>query len=231
MSFSVRDRADRNNMCVIVTGGSGTGKSRMGLELADDWTRVIYIDPTNSFDGDVRVTTYEEFVREWEWRWLEPAWRIVVSCKKEQDYAMIFADIWKVCETGEGRFPAFLVVFDESDEFSSPHNIDPNFRQICKRGRHFGVSVLVICQFDADTNRAVRGTATEWIIYRQGMLSPEITRRVKAAEKARKTTFVEVEELCKHNTKGQAVEGIHFLAVPEPFDEWREEWRALAKSA
>lgn len=204
----------------------------MGATLADDWLRKLFIDPTGSFDADVVVTSYDEFVIEWARIFNDKEWSISCRFADEEEYALVFEAIWKVITDKKfTQSRSFLVVVDEVDMFSDPQHIEENLRHIIKRGRHYSISWIAICQFDTDTNKTFRGNASEYLIFVQGMLSPDMVRRVKGAANVRGESIPEVQALKKHRTAGPAIEGQHFIAVPEPFDSWRQEWRELAQQS
>jgi hypothetical protein len=234
-----RPRSKRKNKAVMITGLTGSGKSRMGETLADPWPRVVYIDPTDSFVEEdelsetvVKVRTHNEFVVEWTRLFNEPEWRVDCVFPNEDDYALVFEDIWKVITNEE--FPderGFLLVIDEADMFSDPQWIDENLRHLAKRGRHFGISYIVICQFETDTNKTFRGNASEVLIFKQGMLSPDMLRRLKGTAKIRERPIPEVSGLKEHDIAGPAVEDVHFIACPDDFDTFMVQWEELATQA
>lgn len=234
-------RKSRKNKLVLITGMTGSGKSRMGERLSDPWPRIIYVDPTDSFIEEEELSTnvfktysYDEFVTVWKGVFNEPEWRIAAIFVNEADYARLFESLWLVIANKD--FPqehGFLLVVDEADMFSDPNDIDENLRHLAKRGRHFGISLVVICQFDTDTNKTFRGNAGEAMIFVQGMLSPEMLRKLKGAAKIRakrgQPELVEVEELTEHDSEGDAIENVNFIACPDDWETFMVKWDRLAE--
>jgi hypothetical protein len=230
---SLRERARRLNLGVFVSGASGTGKSRMTERLAAMWRRVIYVDPMRSF----RTATVEE----WSdaavslasfWRTTTPD-QFGVSFTDDASYTRFFGALAALMRHSRGSNPNFLLVVDEVDLWSSPKTLDASLSHIFRYGRHYGCSWIANCRADVQTHRDVRMNAAEILIYKQGMLSPEITRMVEAAERQRGTNYPPVWSLTEHgpDEPAEAVEGTHFIAVPKPFSDFAPTWRALATGA
>ena len=146
------------------------------------------------------------------------------------DYARFFGALALLMRTLRGQNPNFLLVIDEVDLWSDSKNIDPNLGHILRYGRHYGCSWIANCRADVHTNRDVRMNAAEILLFRQGMLSPELSKMVAAVTNSHAT---KIAQLTRHgpDEPKNAVEGTHFIALPEPFDEWLPTWQALATDA
>jgi hypothetical protein len=121
---------------------------------------------------------------------------------------------------------------DEVDLFSSPNWIEEKLSRLLRYGRHSSMSWAAACRADVETHRDVRMNASEMVLFRQGMLSQEMKRIIKDAEIVRETNVVAIGRLTLHGPEEPelATEGTHFVAVPEPFDEWLADWEKLAQS-
>ncbi len=74
--------------------------------------------------------------------------------------------------------------------------------------------------------------AAEILLFRQGMLSPELSKMVAAAALQRDIVMRDVWQLTPHNTEEpDAEENVNFIAVPEPFEDFLRSWKALAADA
>jgi hypothetical protein len=230
---SIRERAHRLNMGVFVSGGSGSGKSRMTERLSEPWRRVIYVDPMRSF-RTATVETWPDAVTSLATFWKTPgALKFGASFTSDEDYAKFFGALAALMKHSRGANPNFLLVVDEIDLWSSPQHLDANLSYIFRYGRHYGCSWIANCRADVQTHRDVRMNAAEILLFRQGMVSPEIQKMVKAAEMQRGILLPAVWTLTMHGRSEppSAVEGTHFLALPEPFADWLPRWHALATDA
>lgn len=229
---SVRDRSRRLNQGVFISGASGSGKSRMTARLAQPWDRVIYVDPMGSFDAEYTALSFKAAVGYLSERWNNRPFSMSVRFDNDEDYSRFFAGLYALMQRTRGAVDNFLLVLDEVDLWSSPKYIDASLAKILRYGRHYGCSWIANCRADVHTNRDIRMNAAEILLFRQGMLSPEMAKLVQAASAERDQTFPSVAKLKRHgpNEPELAEEGTHFLAVPEPFDEWLVTWEALATS-
>lgn len=230
---SVRDRSKRLNQGVFISGASGSGKSRMTQRLAAYWGRVIYVDPMASFDADYSAVSFKEAVAYLAERWKAQPFSLAVTFDNAQDYRLFFAALYELMRRSRGSVPNFLLVLDEVDLWTSPRDMDENLSNITRYGRHYGCSWIANCRADVHTNRDIRMNAAEILLFRQGMLSPEMAKLAQAASIERDTSFPSVARLTRHGPSEPdlAEEGKHFLAVPEPFAEWLPTWEALATDA
>lgn len=231
---SNRPRHLRVSQGVFISGATGSGKSRMMERLALDWKRRILVDPTFSFDADVRARTLNEAKEYLKSRW-RPGEPINLACtfKEDDEYTQFFGAIYSVAAQTVGESKPVCLAIDEVDLWSSPKSILPALSKVLRYGRHFGVSWIAACRADVQTNRDIRMNATETILFQQGMLSPDMVKMLKSAEKIREQEFTPTFRLRRHgpNEPPEAIEGEHFLAVPEPFTEWLVGWRSLAREA
>lgn len=233
------NRSRRLSQGVFISGASGSGKSRMTERLAQPWRRVIYVDPMRSFQT-ATVTTWVDAATSLAtfWRATGPI-NFGVTFYRDDDYRRFFgalAELARASHEAHTPFPRFLLVVDEVDLWSGPKFLDTNLSHLFRYGRHYGCSWIANCRADVHTNRDVRMNAAEIILFRQGMLSPELSKMVAAASSQRGDVvqdFPEVWQLRDHGADepNEAVEGVHFLAVPDPFTEWLKRWKALATDA
>jgi len=205
----------------------------MTERLAAPWQRVIYVDPMRSFrtatveqwpDAAVTLATF--------WRSDKPI-RFGVTFTSDAHYVKFFGALAALMQSLRGQNPNFLLVVDEVDLWSSPKYLDPNLSHIFRYGRHYGCSWIANCRADVQTHRDVRMNAAEIILFRQGMLSPEMSKMLAAAAIQRGANFPEVWQLTPHGPDEPALaeEHTHFLAIPEAFDIWLPQWHALATGA
>lgn len=230
---SLRDRSKRLNQGVFISGASGSGKSRMTERLAEPWKRVIYVDPMRSFDVEA-ATTWDDAAKKLAQFWKSPEpMQFGVSFTDDEDYRKFFGALLFLMDRKAGTLPNFLFVLDEVDLWSSPQTMDPKLARILRYGRHYGCSWIANCRADVHTNRDVRMNAAEVLIFQQDMLSPDMEKKVKSAARTREAGFPEVQRLVRHGPDEPelAVEYIHFIAWPLPFDEWYPSWTALATDA
>lgn len=228
---SKRRRDERQNQGVFISGATGSGKSRMMQRLASVWKRVITIDPTGSFDVDTVARDFTEARDILSKRWREAApFNVACMFTNDDEYAKLFGAIFTVARHTAGTAQPICLAIDEVDLWSSPRQIEKNLSSIIRYGRHYGISWIAACRADVQTHRDIRMNATETLLFQQGMLSPEMRMMVASAGKIRGEEMPEVFRLKKHGPKEPelAIEGTHFVAVPDTFDEWFPSWVQLA---
>lgn len=227
---SERERAKRINQGVFISGKTGSGKSRMAEQLSAKWPRVVYVDPTRSFENiEKRATTYNDAMAFLKDRWNNKPFRLAVTFPNELEYPRFFAVLYNVATQTHGKAQDILLVIDEVDLWSSPHKMDGNLSRVCRYGRHYGINWIATCRADVETHRDVRMNATETLLFKQGMLSKESERALRSASRIRQETIADPATLEQWNTGGVAEEGRHFVAVPDTFGDWLPTWEALAK--
>lgn len=228
---NTRPLLERVNRGLFLSGQTGSGKSRMTARLASYWSRVIYIDPMLQFRAEQYAPTLTEAQALLQQHFRADLMSIALQFSDEAEYATFFRSLAKVMKHARGLVPNFLLVVDEVDVWSSPKVIDPGLRNILRYGRHYGCSWIANCRADVDTNRAVRMNAEAMLIFRQGMLSPEVRERIRTAELQRSVQLRSPWNLTKHDTEGDAIENVHFLCVPDEFDTVLRDWKAVANAA
>jgi hypothetical protein len=227
---TARARERRINQGVFVSGMTGSGKSRMAEKLAQPWKRVVFVDPTRSFEAiDFRATTFAEAIEFLKSRWLKKPFRLAVTFDDEDDYPRFFQAFAKVAVGTFGQCDNVLLVLDEVDMWTSPRKVERSVSFLLRYGRHYGICWIAICRADVQTHRDVRMNATQIIVFRQGMLSGELKTMIQDAGLVREERLTMPARLQKWNTKADAVEGENFIALPERFDEWLPSWQALAR--
>lgn len=207
----------------------------MTERLAQPWRRVIYVDPMRSFQT-ATVTTWPDAQVSLATFWRTPGEvNFGVTFTRDEDYTKFFGALAALARTSHENhvpMPRFLFVVDEVDLWSGPKFLDPHLSHLFRYGRHYGCSWIANCRADVHTNRDVRMNAAEILLFRQGMLSPELSKMVAAASAQRDEELPEVWRLTPHDgADALAVEGVNFLAVPDPFDDWFGTWKALATDA
>lgn len=201
----------------------------MTERLARPWKRVIYIDPMASFAVENRARNARDAAR-----YLGRSWSgefiLAVTFRDDAEYALFFAMLNRLMEASQGSAPNFLLVIDEVDLWSGPKYMDPSLSKILRYGRHYGCSWIANCRADVHTNRDVRMNAAEVLLFRQGMPSEEMKKLIADAEDLRETALPKLSKLTRHTEDGDAVEGEHFIATPEPFEDWLPTWEAIANA-
>lgn len=228
---SIRERSKRLNQGVFITGASGSGKSRMTQRLAALWQRKILLDPMRSFDADARAETLKDAIAFLAKHWSDESFSVALSFDEDEEYRQFFGALYALMKRTRGATGNFLLVLDEVDLWSSSKDIDENLAKILRYGRHYGCSWIANCRADVHTNRDVRMNAAEILVFRQGMLSPEMAKMIGASEEERDVSFPRVARLVQHgpNEPDNAEEMRHFIAVPESFDDWLPTWEKLAE--
>jgi hypothetical protein len=230
----MRDDALKTNQGVLCTGATGSGKSRMTQRLAVSWPRVLYVDPMRTVrdipEGG-RVANLTDAKNAIAKQWRNPNFRIACSFSDDMEYRYLFHALRGLLENNDNG-QSMLLVVDEVDLWSSPSKINESLSHILRYGRHRGCSWIANCRADVETHRDVRMNAQEILLFRQGMLSTEMQRALKGACRIRDVKRLEPGLLTKHNDASPlAVEGTHFIALPDTFDEWYPTWVALAESS
>lgn len=231
----MRADADKLNQGVFISGATGSGKSRMTQRLALPWARVVYVDPMRTVRDiapEGRASTWMEAKDKLAKGWRASSFRLACSFGDDVEYRYLFHALRGIMEADSGD-RNFLLVIDEVDLWSNPHKVLPALSHLMRYGRHFGLSWIANCRADVQTHRDVRMNAQEILVFRQGMLSPEMQRELKSACRLRGVERIEPGLLKRHDrTQGpDAVEGIHFVALPDPWEEWYPSWLALAKES
>lgn len=204
----------------------------MTARLARAWKRVIYVDPMNSFDAEHVARTPKDAAKYLGSRWIRGPFSLAVTFKADAEYSQFFGMLIALMEASEGRVPPFLLVIDEVDLWSSPKQIDASLSRILRYGRHYGCSWIANCRADVHTHRDVRMNARAILLFRQGMLSEEMKKQVADAEEVREQKFPRTARLVPHGPEEpeSAEEGVHFLAIPDPFSDWLPTWEAIAEA-
>lgn len=233
MESSARKIDERINQGVFITGKTGSGKSRMTKRLAGMFPRQLYVDPMESFEVPVRWRSYAEARKELPKLWYEKEFVVACTFRDKREYPKLFMLLFSLAEATRGSAPDLCLVVDEVDLWSGPEKdeIDESLSSIIQYGRHYGISWIANCRADVMTNRVVRMNAAEIILFRQSMLSAHVRAEMKAAEEDRGGPLPRVSRLTLHgpDEPPDAVEGSHFVAVPDPFSEWLPTWEKLAQ--
>lgn len=230
----MRADEDKNNQGVFISGATGSGKSRMTQRLAATWARVIYVDPIKTvrdIPPDGRARTWAAAKTKLLAGWPAPSFRFACSFSDDLEYRYLFHAMRGLMEAENATGESFLLVIDEVDLWSSPGKILDSLSWIMRYGRHHGCSWIANCRADVQTHRDVRMNAQELLLFRQGMLSAEMQRELRSACRVRSVERMEPGLLRKHDrTQGaEAVEGMHFIALPDPWDDWYPTWLELAQ--
>lgn len=224
---------DRKNQGVLVTGKTGSGKTRKTAELADGWERRIAFDPTKSIDLSGRKAV--EVVRDYRSaaEYLQAKWkgeRLDLCCRftDPADFPRLFAQLYAAAIHSEQTvlYPT-LIQFDEIDQWSSPNKIVPSVDTLIRYGRHYRLSWTATCRADVETHRTVKMNATQILAFRQGMLSSESERMLKAASRLRGADLPHPAEMKLWDTDVASEENVHFVALQDSYSEWRPTWDAL----
>lgn len=205
--------------------------------LSLPWKRGLFVDPTNSFESEGMVVThsYADTIKALSDVYLSHDFRISAVYDNDEEYSKLFAGLALLLSKSRGRARPWLLVVDECDLFATPNQIDRNFSRLLRYGRHSAMSWAVACRADVQTHRDVRMNASEILLFRQGMLSPEMTKMLKSSRLERDDMegWPEVSRLRLHgpDEPPEAEEGVHFIGVPDTFSEWFYHWETLAVRA
>jgi hypothetical protein len=235
--ISERDPKDRINMGVLVTGRTGSGKSRMAKRLAEYWNRILAVDPTWSYtsekDGWEITTSYEATVRALALKFVKEPFKISAVYDTDEEYEKLFDGIAKLLRENKGRAKGFLVVVDEVDKWTSPMDINEHLSQMYRYGRHSCMSWVAACRADTQTNRDIRMNASEIIVFKQGMLSKETKDMIRDTGEIRGKPLPPIAKLTPHgrDEPPEAVEDTHFVCTPDTWAEFETQWSTLAKGA
>jgi hypothetical protein len=186
--------------------------------LSAPWKRVVYVDPTRSFeDIDVRAKTYNDAKDFLSKRWHGKPFRLALTFSDDADYARFFGGLYNVAVATHGTCDNVCLVLDEIDLWSSPRRIEPHVSKLMRYGRHYGICWIAVCRADVETHRDVRMNASEVLVFRQGMLSPEMRRMLESARNVRKEDIAEPAQLERWNTAGPVEEsgGRHGKLLPK----------------
>ena len=228
---SARKASERLNQGVLITGKSGSGKSRMTKRLASMFQRQLYVDPMESFDVETRLRSYDELKSILPSVWGDKSFSIACTFSNDAEYQRMFAGVYGIARHSRGLSPNVCFVIDEVDLWSGSDkgDIDPNLSNIVRYGRHFGVSWIANCRADVHTNRDIRMNAAEVLVYRQTMLSNDLRKEIAASFEERGEEFPRIGKLVNHgpDEPPEAVEGTHFIAVPDTFTDWLATWKKL----
>lgn len=227
---------DRKNQGVFLSGKTGSGKTRKATELAEGWERRIAVDPTKSIDltgrkDVVLVRTYRDAAEYLTARWHKDQMDLVCRFTDTADYNRLFSQVYAAAvATEETVLYPTLFQFDEVDQWSSSDKIDRGLDSLIRYGRHYRISWTATARADVETHRTVRMNATQILAFKQGMLSTETNRMLKSAGMLRGGEVPHPATMQLWNVEGPAQEGVHFVALQDPYAEWRPTWDDLVNS-
>jgi DNA helicase HerA-like ATPase len=158
---------------IAIFGASGSGKSTLAKQLLKERDYVIVFDPLMEYaqrTGYVKAETQVELVRQLKRRWFQKRFHIAYCPRNGADYPRELHEISGILVrlrhayfSGLDRRKMTLVV--EEMNLSYPvSGLKPDmtgFRDLCSRGRHYGVEVIGISQRMAEVNTNFRGNASE----------------------------------------------------------------------
>lgn len=162
---------------IAVFGASGSGKSTLTAQLTRDRRRVIAFDPLMDYAQKrnyTKVSSVIELVRYLKGRWHGSFYAAYVP-RTGADYAKELHDISSVLMKlqqpyFDGKDPRKITLIVEEMNLSYPvTGMKPSlmgFRDLCSRGRHFGIEIFGISQRMAEVNTNFRGNASEMYFLR-----------------------------------------------------------------
>lgn len=140
---------------ILIMGRSGCGKSYLGRRLQSIWPRRIIIDSLNEYDGEKEVFYDFNLIAD----------RLIKAEKnKEREFTLVFQADPEIEDNLEVfnqlirigyYYGDLLIVVEEVQNFSSPHQLPHWLRNALLTGRHKGLALMFTSQRPGEVNKTI----------------------------------------------------------------------------
>jgi|GEM_PF-4384024 len=136
---------------IVVTGKSGTGKTKLANSLIKKFSRVIIVDTLCEYNGDHIFYSFSNFLE--------------LDIKEKEKFVYVLRDCTELEIKYLCRYSKILknvlIVIEEFEQYLMLYDVQDLFR----RGRHYGVSLLLISQRVPDFEPSIRAQITTFITF------------------------------------------------------------------
>lgn len=146
---------------ITIFGITGSGKSTLSKNIAEYFSRIIYFDRLreHNYEDAIFVYDYKGFADAYRSCENLSSFKIVIRFRpglSEEDLERYFESILRLVHTRETNLKLGLLLYiEEVWLYSSPHYLNPWFKEILLTGRHDLISVLSNSQRPASTHRDI----------------------------------------------------------------------------
>jgi len=139
---------------ILVFGQTGSGKTQWTKRFIRGLPRVIIVDPLDEYDGLLAEST-------------EALIDAIENRKVFTVRTLLLEDFPFICQVARVAGPCTLVV-EETQRILPPRvDVPESFSDLIYRGRHYGVSVVMVSQRPMTVNLVARSQWTQLITFRQ----------------------------------------------------------------
>lgn len=159
------DLLNQERKVLLITGKTGSGKTRITKKLRNQWSRSITLDTMNyEYDGTILRTMEDvfNFAIDEKLEDEETPFKIALRLSSDFDQSEV-----KACFSLVERLGNMLLVVEESSiYFDHLHPIE-QFQRLVSQGRHFNVSLICVSQRVPELDTTFRAQANSVITFLQ----------------------------------------------------------------
>lgn len=198
------DDLKKNRKVLLITGKTGTGKSRLVKKLRATYDRSIVLDPHEEYDGTIffDFISFNSYISEHR---DDRQFSIVCRFADETDIDYLFRSIWWV---GDVTF-----IVEESNLFLDPRSKNDGFLKLTSQGRHVRVSLLCVSQRVPELPISFRAQKHTIVTFRQEEPYDLDMLELYGFDSEK------VANLESSQGSSELIYGRHYLTVGEPLEE------------
>lgn len=159
------DLISKERKVLLVTGKTGSGKTRLAKMLRRQWRRSVTLDPMRyEYPGNVffRLSDLYDYFEEIDAT--DPDVDFCVTCRFDLETAEIETmDLFTLCENVENM----LVLVEEATLYFEPFKKIKSFQRLVSQGRHSNISLLCISQRVPEVDTTFRAQANTLVTFLQ----------------------------------------------------------------
>lgn len=186
----------------LITGKTGTGKSRLVKQLRQSFERTITLDPLEEYEGTIffDFVTFRDYVADH----VEENFSLVCRFTDEQDIDLLFQAVWFV--------ERCTLIVEEANLFFDPHSKIQSFHRLVAQGRHKEISLLCVSQRVPELPISFRAQRNTIVTFQQ--TEPYDLKLLEGYG----FDPVDVSELISSRGYDSLIEGTHYLVIGESLD-------------
>lgn len=140
--------------CIAILGVRGCGKTTLSRKIQSAWPKQVIIDPVAEYSDGIVVNNFEAFsekMRELK-KNSEQKFRLIFRMDPEiEDQKTLLNAILRVCYA----FGNIQIVIEETQYFTTPHELQTYLRNALFMGRHQGLSLVFVTQRPGALNKNI----------------------------------------------------------------------------